>query len=154
VTIALEWPPTGDAPTLALAGMAAGTPVIVFESEESADWPALNPQTWQPRRAGPFGPAEDPIVISIDPRDEHHSLKIAMQRLSADPALRASLGAAAHEWWSTHATVDHAVRTWQSIIEEALIIEPPPVPGWLTLEDGTARAKEILADFGVTTDLF
>src|SRR6185436_596882 len=52
VRIALEWPPTGDAPTLALAGMAAGKPVIVFESEESADWPALNPQTWQSRGLG------------------------------------------------------------------------------------------------------
>lgn len=160
VVVTLEWPVTGDALTIALAGMAAGKAVVVFETEEAADWPALNPQTWRPRDfrgatgSGAFAPA-DPIVISIDPRDEQHSLKLTLQRLSADAALRTQLGAAAREWWATHATVDHAVRAWEAILAEARALPPASRSAeWQAPEDGTARAKEILAEFGVSVDLF
>jgi hypothetical protein len=152
----LHWPPTGDALTDALAAMAAGKAVVVFETEETADWPALNPQTWQSRNplargAGPFGAAA-PIVVSIDPRDEQHSLKLAMRRLSSDAALRNQLGSAAREWWKAHATVAHAAAAWREIIAEARTLQPPPLPADWAPEDGTARAREILADCGVSVD--
>jgi hypothetical protein len=162
VVAALDWPLKGNALTRALAAMSAGKTVIAFESEETADWPALNPQTWKPRdfpgvgdrRAGPCGPAE-PILVSIDPRDEEHSLKLAMRRLSTDVALRERLGAAAHEWWTTHATVGHAVKAWEEIIAEALTLPPiAPSAEWSAPDEGTGRAREILAEFGVTVDLF
>ena len=162
VVATLDWPLKGDALTSALAAMSAGKTVVAFETEETADWPALNPQTWKPRdfpgvrdrRAGPFGPA-DPIIVSIDPRDEQHSLKLAMRRLSTDTALRERLGAAAREWWTSHATVDHAAKAWEEIIAEALTLPPLAHSAeWLPPEDGTGRAREILAEFGVTVDLF
>ena len=151
VVVALEWPVTGEALTIALAGMAAGKAVVVFETEDTADWPALNPQTWRPRDFR----GSSPIIVSIDPRDERHSLTLAMQRLSTDAALRGQLGAAAREWWNTHATVDHAVQAWEAIIAEARTL-PPPLHSaeWVAPEDGTARAREILAEFGVSVDLF
>ncbi len=156
VVAALDWPVKGDAPIAALAGMAAGKTVIMFETEETAHWPALNPQTWQPRDfhgAGALGRA-DPIIVSIDPRDEEHSLKLAMRRLTTDAALRERLGTAARAWWATHATVDHAAQAWKEIITEALTL-PPPLPA----EDrqpanGTRLVKEILEEFGTTVDLF
>ena len=151
IVVAMKWPASGDAMTAALAGMAAGKAVVVFETEETADWPALNPQTWRPRDFR----GSSPIVISIDPRDEQHSLKLAMQRLSTDAALREQLGAAAREWWNTRATVDHAVQAWEAILAEARTLPPPShSTEWLAPEDGTARAKEILGQFGVTVDLF
>lgn len=157
VIAALDWPPTGDVPLTALAGMAAGKTVIVFETEETADWPALNPQTWQPRDVGTpgrTGPAQ-PIVVSIDPRDEEHSLKLAMRRLATDVALRQRLGAAARQWWMTHATVDHAVKAWQSIIAEALTLPPvAPAEQLHTPANGTTLARSILEQYGVTVDLF
>ena len=150
VVRALEWPPSGDALTEALAGMAAGKAVVVFETEETADWPALNPQTWQPRGTASI----HPIVVSIDPRDEHHSLKLAMRRLSTDAALRERLGAAARAWWTTHATVEHAARAWQQIIAEARTLPPLLRDDWQPPQDGTERAREILAELGVSVDLF
>ena len=157
IVVDTEWPPTGDAMTRALTGMAAGKAVVVMETPATADWPALNPQTWQPRdfRGAVSAPAADPIVVSIDPRDQPHSLKLAMRRLSTDAALRQRLGAAAHRWWQAHATVDHAVRAWAAILAEARTRPLPPRPvDWQAPDQGAARAKKILAEFGVTVDLF
>ena len=94
VIVSLPWPVTNDSQASALAAMAARKPVIVLETTSTAEWPALDPQTWQPR-----GSSKDaPIVVSLDPRDEEHSLVLAIQRLSSDAALRARLGDAAHAW--------------------------------------------------------
>jgi len=136
---------------MAFAGMAAGRAVIVLETEITAGLPALDPQTWQPR--GWTG--QPPIVVSIDPRDEEHSLALALRRLATDAQLRESLGAAAHEWWRQHATLDHAVQAWRSILAEAITLTPPPRPSdWprhLTA-NGTERARDLLAEFGATVD--
>jgi hypothetical protein len=150
VVIALHWPPAGDPLLPALVGMSAGRPVVVFETEATAAWPALDPQTWQPRENG----GDDPVVVSIDPRDEEHSLMLAIKRLAADAALRAQLGAAARAWWEVHATAARAAAAWTRIIEEAVTIAPPrpgDLPRHLTA-DGTQRAREILAPFGVSVD--
>lgn len=150
ILIAVAWPPA-DELTMALAGMAAGRAVIVLETESTAGLPALDPQTWQPR--GWTG--QPPIVVSIDPRDEEHSLALALRRLATDAPLRDSLGAAAHEWWRQHATLDHAVQAWRSILAETISIPPPPRPSnWprhLTA-NGTERARDLLAEFGTTVD--
>ena len=150
IVIAGAWPPA-DELTMALAGMAAGRAVIVLETEITAGLPAIDPQTWQPRG----WPGQPPIVVSIDPRDEEHSLALALRRLATDAQLRESLGAAAHEWWRQHATVDHAVQAWRSILAEAITATPPPRPSnWprhLTA-NGTERARELLAEFGATVD--
>jgi len=150
IVIATTWPPADEA-TLALAALAAGRAVIVLETESSAGWPALDPQTWQPR--GWTGQA--PIVVSIDPRDEEHSLSLALRRLAGDATLRATLGTAAHEWWRHHATLEHALDAWRSILAEAVTATPPARPSnWprhLTA-DGTERARELLAEFGSTVD--
>jgi hypothetical protein len=74
--------------------MAARKPVIVLETTTTAEWPALDPQTWRPRGFS----SDPPIVVSLDPRDEEHSLVLAIQRLSTDAALRWRLGDAAHAW--------------------------------------------------------
>ena len=92
--VSLPWPSTGEAHTSTLAAMAARKAVIVLETTSTAEWPALDPQTWQPRGFS----ADAPIVVSLDPRDEEHSLVLAIQRLSSDPELRARLGDAAYAW--------------------------------------------------------
>jgi hypothetical protein len=150
ILIAVVWPPA-DEQTMALAGMAEGRAVIVLETESTAGWPALDPQTWQPR--GWTG--QPPIVVSIDPRDEEHSLALALRRLSNDAQLRESLGAAAQAWWRQHSTLDHAVQAWRSILAEGVTVTPPPRPpnwpGHLTA-DGTERARDLLGEIGATVD--
>jgi hypothetical protein len=94
VIVCLPWPDVDTTRAAAHAAMAAGKPVIVLESTATAQWPALDPQTWRPRPPG----LEPPVVVSLDLRDEEHSLLLAVQRLTADATLRAQLGGAARAW--------------------------------------------------------
>jgi len=151
VVLHLPWPAHDDL-TPAIAALAASRPLVIMESESSAGWPSLDPQTWQPRG---FDVKDPPIAIAIDPRDEEHSLMLALRRLANDARLRRDLASAAHAWWSARATVDHAAAAWQSILHEAAAIAPPlHPPGWpphLTA-DGTERARELLGEFAVSVD--
>ena len=151
VIVSLRWPWFGEPQTAALAAMAAGAPVVVLETAATADWPTLDPQTWRPRGLT----ADAPIAVSIDPRDEEHSLVLAIRRLSTDATLRARLGGCAHDWWRTHATPRHAAEDWERILAEAPPLRPPSRPAdWPVhlAADGTERAREILGEFGVTVD--
>jgi hypothetical protein len=153
VVIALQGPTFAEPLTPALLGMSAGRPVIVSEAEATADWPTLDPQTWLPR--GLVG-NESPVAVSIDPRDEEHSLMLAIRRLSADASLRAQLGTAARRWWETHATPKHAADSWSRILKDAVSIAPPrasDLPAHLTA-DGTAFARQVLAEFDISVDVF
>ena len=98
VIVSLPWPVTNEHQTWVLTAMAARKPVIVLEATTTAEWPAFDPQTWQPRGFG----TDAPIVVSLDPRDEEHSLVLAIQRLSSDAVLRSRLSDAAHEWATKH----------------------------------------------------
>jgi hypothetical protein len=151
VVIAMRWPATRAAIVDAAAAMSAGRPVIAYESDAVADWPALDPQTWQPRG---YGDSRPPIVVSVDPRDDEHSLMLAMRRLSTDAALRTALGAAGHAWWRAHATPAHAAAAWNALLDEAAMLPAPPptsLPASL-VADGTERARELLAPFAVNVD--
>jgi len=114
VIVTVAWPWSGEPAIEALTAMAAGKPVVVLETAGTADWPALSPQSWQPR--GPT--SEAPVVVSVDPLDEEHSLGLAFARLSVDAALRTRLGTAAELWWRTHATPGHAAADWTQILSE------------------------------------
>jgi hypothetical protein len=152
VILALDWPPPAGPPVTALAAMAAAKPVVVIETLVTAAWPALDPQTWLPRGYTPshlrtLAPWQ-PIAVSVDPRDEEHSLMLALRRLSADAALRAALGTAARAWWSEHATIAHAVGAWRRILEA------PGLPSHSAFvgADHSEHAREVLAMFEVQVD--
>ena len=151
VVLFLPWPPSDDL-TPAVAALADGRPLVMFETHASAGWPMLDPQTWLTRG---IDVSDAPIAIAIDPRDESHSLALALRRLAADPTLRDELGRSAHDWWQRHATVAHAVDAWTAIVEDAAALAAPQHPrDWpahLTA-DGTARARELLAPFGASVD--
>jgi hypothetical protein len=85
--------------------------------------------------------------VSLDPRDEEHSLMLAMKRLAADAPLAARLGAAGQAWWSSNATIAHATAAWQRILKEPGL-PPRPFAG----ADGSEHAREVLAAFGVEVD--
>jgi hypothetical protein len=144
VIVALEWPPRSGPPLAALHAMASGRVAIVLEVEVTAGWPALDPQTWCPRGFG----LDSPIAISLDPRDEEHSLMLALVRLAADPSLVRALGDAARTWWQGHATLDRAVAGWELVLQEAVTMRPAPQH----VADGSERAREILAEMGVSVD--
>jgi hypothetical protein len=151
VIVSLQWPAFGKARTLAVAAMGTGKPVVINETDAATDWPLLNPQTWQPR-----GPATGaPVGVSLDLRDEEHSLMLAVRQLAADQMLRHALGERGRAWWSAHATVSHAADAWCDALNEAARLERPPRPAHWPAHldfDGTERAREILAEFGVPVD--
>jgi glycosyltransferase involved in cell wall biosynthesis len=153
VVIAPGWPPFHARSTALLAAMAAGKSVVTTETGAMAEWSAIDPQTWRPRD---LLVNEPPIAITIDPRDEEHSLMLAIRRLSADAPLRDQLGRAARAWWETHATPQRAATAWLAILQEALTLAPPSrPPDWSQQfrEDGTDLAREILDEFGVRSDV-
>ena len=70
--------------------MAAGKAVITIETEATAEWPAIDPQTWRPRG---LAVNDAPIAVTVDPRDEEHSLMLAIRRLRRTPRCGSSLDA-------------------------------------------------------------
>ena len=149
IVLSLEWPSAGSSFAEALAGFAAGRAVIVFDCTETADWPSINPQDWQPRFVLP---SAAPMCVSVDPRDQEHSCRLAIRRLTDDAALRARLGAAAQAWWRAHATVARAAASFDSVLEEARSTPPPPRPAnWPAhaADDGTTLARTLLRPFGI-----
>jgi glycosyltransferase involved in cell wall biosynthesis len=152
VVIAPAWPPFHAPLSPLLAAMAAGKAVITMETDATAEWPAIDPQTWRPR--GLAAP-EPPVAVTVDPRDEEHSLMLAIRTLSADAALRARLGRAARAWSETNATLARAVAAWATILREAATLAPPARPAdWPAqfLVDGTELAQNIRGEFGLTSD--
>ena len=153
VVVATQWPTFGRPLTDALSGFAAGRAVIVAETASTAHWPTIDPQTWQPRPVSiGLGGAEADIAISIDPRDEEHSLMLALVRLANDAALRSALGSAARAWWAQHATVAHAINRWRAVLDEAATRPAPARPaGWPAHLDAEGRdtLREVLDQFGI-----
>ena len=153
VVVATRWPSLGRPLFAALVGAAAGKAVVVAETESTASWPALDPQAWQPRAlATGIGAPEPPMAISIDPRDEEHSLVLALTRLAHDAALRSALGSAARAWWARHSTVAHAVAAWQALIDDAVSLPVPPRPaGWPAHldADGGGTLRAVLDQLGI-----
>jgi len=153
VVVSPGWPPFHIGPAGVLAAMAAGKAVVTTEMEATAGWPAIDPQTWRPRGVGETGA---PVAVTIDPRDEEHSLMLAIRRLSSDPSLREQLGRAAHGWWEAHATPAHAAAAWIPILREAMTLSPPARPDdWPASmgADGTELAHGILDEFGLKSGL-
>src|SRR5712691_7901824 len=153
VVLALQWPTLGAPLVPAIAGMAAGRAVVVFDTAETADWPSLDPQTWRERTS--FGSAP-PICVSLDLRDEEHSLMVAMRRLAADIPLRERLAAAGEAYWREHHAPERVVPLFDRILQETSATMPLPRPsGWPAhLEaDGSTRLREILSEIGVTVDI-
>ena len=149
VVISIPWPPPTDLSSGALGAMAAARAVIVLETEATASLPSLDPQTWRPRDPQPASPS---VVVSLDPRDEEHSLMLALRRLAGDPSLGHALGAAAAAWCRAHASPSAAALAWQAILEEAVRLpasaRPASWPAHLS-PDGTEGARVILGEFGL-----
>lgn len=153
VLLALQWPTMGAPLVPAIAGMAARRAVVVFDTAETADWPSLDPQTWRERRS--FGSAP-PICVSLDLRDEEHSLMVAIRRLAADIPLRERLAAAGDAYWREHHAPERVMPLFDQILQETSTTTPPPRPsGWPAhLEaDGSTRLREILEEIGVGVDI-
>ena len=154
VVFSLQWPLNGGLLPAAVAAMAAGRVPVVLETPETADWPALDPQTWKPRD---LVSGEDPICISVDVRDDEHSLLLLMRRLPTDHVSRTRLGHAARQWWKEHLTIPDSSARFETLLEEARRLTPPAQPlDWPShlTDDGGTNVRQILNEFGATAEGF
>jgi hypothetical protein len=148
IVVATRWPLDGRPLVSAFRAFAESCAVVVADSYATAGWPTLDPQTWQVRGTE----SRHPIAVSIDPRDEEHSLVLALRRLATDAALCEELGRSARAWWQTHATLEHAVTSWNAALRQGAEHSPPNRPAdWPAHlgADGSSLTRQQLDAFGL-----
>jgi len=169
VSLNLRWPTAREVSGPWLRALAAGKPTITIDLAHLWDVPSLDPRTWT--MTGDRGPGSGirssfsdsrtpdpgprtPVTVAIDILDEEHSLRLAMRRLAQDPELRASLGAAAREYWQREHSPARSAADYDRAIALAMQ-QPPPrpaLPGHL-VDDGTRLVRELLGPFGLSSPL-
>lgn len=158
--LCLRWPTSRETSAAWLRCLAAGRPTIVTDLAHTADVPAYDPRSWtvlhaQATRTDDLGwPVRDePVCVSLDILDEEHSLRLAMQRLAADPRLRVRLGREALSVWARRFTLDRMVAGYRDLLERAMKTPVPPAPrADLPAHfraDGTEHAARILREAGL-----
>jgi glycosyltransferase involved in cell wall biosynthesis len=158
VGLHLRWPTALETSGPWLRALAAARPTIVMDLAHLAHVSSLDPRTW--RRHGPADPTDaSPDVaptIAIDVLDEDHSLRLAMQRLAVDAALRDRVGAAGRGYWESAHTVgamaDDYERAMSRAVAEPITANRAAFPVGLR-PDALAHARALLSPFGVDAAL-
>ncbi len=147
----LRWPTARELSGPWLRALAAGRPTVVIDLAHLTDVPSLDPRSWTLHGGGERGTA---VTIAIDIMDEAHSLRLAMRRLAADPALRATLGAAGRAWWQRHHAPERMLEDYRRVLAAAgrRPVPRPRLPRHL-VDDGDARLQALLAGVGVADPL-
>lgn len=162
VCLCLRWPTTGETSASWLRCLAAARTTVITDLLHTVDVPSIDPRSWTSADGG-HATADasgrlvrrEPVCVAIDILDEEHSLRLALPRLCTDAALRARIGAAARAWWAEHHTLDVMEQDYLAALEQTVQAPVPDVPRDYPehlLADGTARARHILAELGVTAD--
>jgi glycosyltransferase involved in cell wall biosynthesis len=145
IVVNLRWPSAMETSGPWVRALAAGRPTIVVDLPAQAHLPALDPRTWQPWQAAD---RRAPIMIAIDIRDEDHSLRRAMARLTDDRGLGDALGRAARTYWEA----EHAAPRVLDAYDAALAIGAAAPPPHVSPEAGAAApgalTASLLAPFG------
>jgi glycosyltransferase involved in cell wall biosynthesis len=155
VALNLRWPTAREVSGPWLRCLAAGKPTIIVDLAHLSDVPALDPRTWRPtlvsRREDDPPP---PCAVAIDIVDEDHSLRLAMRRLGTDPALRATLGAAARIRWRQNHSIDVMAADYRTLIAEAMRCPTPSIalPAHL-LDAGQGTLERLIGPFGLPSPL-
>jgi glycosyltransferase involved in cell wall biosynthesis len=151
VTLALRWPAALDVSSTWLAALAAGRATVILDLVHLAEVPAIDPRTW--RRHAPADQSSDAdaeaAAIGVDVMDEDHSLRLALQHLAIDAALRARLGRSARAYWQAHHSPARMVEDYARAIARAATLPVPEVvlPSHLR-PDPLAHARALVAPIG------
>ncbi len=153
IALTLRWPTAREVSGPWLRCLAAGKPTIVVDLAHLVNVPSLDPRTWQPNTAFVPRPSE-PCCVAIDILDEDHSLRLAMRRLATDPALRATLGSAARDYWKREHSIDGMAADYRRVIALALSRPAPAVglPAHL-VDDGDRMLRRTLEPFSLSNPL-
>lgn len=156
VSINLRWPTAREMSGPWLRALAAGRATVISDLAHTADVAVVDPRTWLPVHASSsVSEAPEPVAVSIDVRDEAHSLRLALRRLASDPELRARLGRAALAFWEREHSLPRMLEDYRRVIARAIAAPVPNVtlPRHLRAS-GTERLSELLRPFGLAEDLW
>ena len=116
--------------------------------------PDPGPRTPDPAPRTPDPGPRTPVTVAIDIVDEDHSLRLAMRRLAQDASLRASLGAAARDYWQREHSLERSVADYRRVAERARRTpDPKPALPPHLVNDGTRQLRELLEPFGLSSPL-
>lgn len=148
----MRWPSNRETSASWLRCLCAARPTIVTDLTHMGNVPTLDPRGWRVIDGSGTG-RRKPIAVSIDILDEDHSLRLALDRLVADRALRDALGRQARLWWEASHRLEDMGRAYERVLDMAVRRAAPRIalPPHL-LDDGTTHASEILAEIGVDVD--
>jgi glycosyltransferase involved in cell wall biosynthesis len=168
--LCLRWPTSRETSASWLRCVAAGKATVITELAHLADVPSLNPRTWATSCAPPMdrgsGAGEmtgqqdeltgqqEAVCIGIDLLDEEHWIGVALGRLMSDPGLRARLEHRARLYWAGRHTLRAMTDDYERVLARAVELPLPPLgrlPQHLRA-DGTARARELTQELGVSVD--
>jgi glycosyltransferase involved in cell wall biosynthesis len=146
VTLNLRWPSARETSGPWVRCLAAARPTIITDLTHLADAPSLDPRTWRVN-----GADRPPVCVAIDILDEDHSLRLAMRRLAADPALREALGTAARRYWSDEHSQHAMLEDYRAVLPRAAAagMPAPALPGHLNT-DRSELLETLLEPFGVS----
>ena len=148
VCLCLRWPSGCETSASWLRCLAAGKPTVVTDLPHLGEIPTLVTRgTWTPSFLG-TDDDDEPVAVAIDLLDEDRSLAIAMRRLASDGNLRRRLGARARALWRAHHRIDAMVQDYERVLAVA-VARPARRFRADLLPDGSERARELLAPFGV-----
>jgi glycosyltransferase involved in cell wall biosynthesis len=146
VSLNMRWPTAREISGPWLRALAAGKPAVALDLAHLWDVPSLDPRSWTPNSAG----VRAPVTVAIDILDEDHSLRLAMQRLGTDAALRVALGSAARDYWRREHSLERSVADYERVIARAAAT-PAPQPALPAHLLGTTDRKlaALLKPFGL-----
>ncbi len=154
VVLALRWPTAREISGPWLRALAAAKPTIIIDLAHLTEVPTIDPRTWQANVTRDADDTGAPCAIALDILDEDHSLRLALQRLGTDAALRTSLGAAGQRYWRAHHDVELMVEDYRRLIARAIEsdVPRPPLPAHL-VNDGRQALERLIEPFGIRPPL-
>jgi glycosyltransferase involved in cell wall biosynthesis len=150
VCLNLRWPTGRETSAAWMRCLAAGKPTIVTDLVHEADVPGLDVRSMTVACAGPAG--AEPVCVHVELIDEIPMLRLALQRLTVDGALRARLGRAARRYWSEQGTLELMARDYEALLDRAAAAPLPARPAqWPAhlAADGSALARSLAGAVGV-----
>lgn len=151
VSLNLRWPTALETSGPWLRALAAERPTVTIALAHQAHIPALDPRTWAP---WPGNVGDPPVTAAIDILDEAHSLRLALDRLTTDAALRASLGHAGRSYWAREHRVARMVDDYERVVRRTAA-RPDPVSSLpiAVRPDPVAYTETLVTPFGVSCGL-
>lgn len=143
----LRWPSNGETSASWLRCLAAGRPTLITALAQLHDVPTLAVNA---DGVAAVSTNVGALGVAIDPADEARDIGHALRALTADAALRATLGANARARWAALHTLARMVEGYRDVMTDAMRrpAPRPSLPAHLT-DEGTGTARRLLSEMGL-----